>query len=275
MMIGRRSSPASVRWYSPAPRAGSLTCTTIPASSSSFSRFDSSVGDMRGTPLRKSLKRLVAAQQFAQQQRRPARADDFRRHGHRAELSVTRLIHDVVSVPPEDGSITCGGVNWAVQILYRQSKRCDAWSRRLAVLPVQFLHWMKSGLWIDTRRHHQQEQRHHDRSSPQNQRPKPISSLSPKRLGQHFAANAAAADEADCFVADNYKMLKASGLVEAGVPRELGGGGADRSPRWPRCCGCWRIIAARRHWPSRCTRIRWRFRPGAGPPRNWRRSNRC
>ena len=45
-------------------------------------------------------------------------------------------------------------------------------------------------------------------------------------LGQKFAANAAAADEQDCFVADNYKVLKESGLVEAGVPRELGGGGA-------------------------------------------------
>lgn len=46
-------------------------------------------------------------------------------------------------------------------------------------------------------------------------------------LGQQFAANAAAADEQDCFVADNYKVLKTSGLIEAGVPKELGGGGAD------------------------------------------------
>ncbi len=46
-------------------------------------------------------------------------------------------------------------------------------------------------------------------------------------LGQKFAATAAEADETDCFVAGNYAELKASGLVEAGVPRELGGGGAD------------------------------------------------
>ena len=46
-------------------------------------------------------------------------------------------------------------------------------------------------------------------------------------LGQGFAARAAAADEDDCFVADNYKVLKSSGLVEAGVPAEFGGGGAD------------------------------------------------
>ena len=46
-------------------------------------------------------------------------------------------------------------------------------------------------------------------------------------LGQQFAANAAEADEQDCFVAGNYKALKASGLVEAGVPSEFGGGGAS------------------------------------------------
>jgi alkylation response protein AidB-like acyl-CoA dehydrogenase len=45
-------------------------------------------------------------------------------------------------------------------------------------------------------------------------------------LGQKFAANAERADEKDEFVADNYAALKTSGLVEAGVPRELGGGGA-------------------------------------------------
>ena len=46
-------------------------------------------------------------------------------------------------------------------------------------------------------------------------------------LGQQFAATAAEADETDSFVAGNYAALKASGLIEAGVPRELGGGGAD------------------------------------------------
>ena len=46
-------------------------------------------------------------------------------------------------------------------------------------------------------------------------------------LGQRFAANAAEADETDCFVAENYAALKNSGLVEAGVPLELGGGGAS------------------------------------------------
>jgi len=47
-----------------------------------------------------------------------------------------------------------------------------------------------------------------------------------RELAPVFAERAAAVDE-DKFVADNFALLKASGLVEAGVPRELGGGGAD------------------------------------------------
>ena len=46
-------------------------------------------------------------------------------------------------------------------------------------------------------------------------------------LGKDFAARAELADETDNFVADNYAALKISGLVEAGVPSELGGGGAS------------------------------------------------
>ena len=34
-------------------------------------------------------------------------------------------------------------------------------------------------------------------------------------------------DREDSFVADNFKLLKEAGLVEAGVPAELGGGGAE------------------------------------------------
>lgn len=43
-------------------------------------------------------------------------------------------------------------------------------------------------------------------------------------LGQRFAA--AGAEDEDRFVADNFKSLKEAGLVEAGVPEALGGGGA-------------------------------------------------
>ncbi len=48
-----------------------------------------------------------------------------------------------------------------------------------------------------------------------------------RRLGQDFAQRAAEMDETDTFVAENYEALKAAGLVEAGVPKELGGGGHD------------------------------------------------
>lgn len=43
-------------------------------------------------------------------------------------------------------------------------------------------------------------------------------------LGQRFAA--ATVEDEDRFVADNFKALKEAGLVEAGVPEALGGGGA-------------------------------------------------
>ena len=46
-----------------------------------------------------------------------------------------------------------------------------------------------------------------------------------RRLGQEFAKNAAEMDETDTFVAEHYEALKTAGLVEAGVPKELGGGG--------------------------------------------------
>ena len=46
-------------------------------------------------------------------------------------------------------------------------------------------------------------------------------------LGQQFAARAAESDEQDRFVAENFAALKEHGLVAAGVPRELGGGGAS------------------------------------------------
>jgi alkylation response protein AidB-like acyl-CoA dehydrogenase len=46
-------------------------------------------------------------------------------------------------------------------------------------------------------------------------------------LGPIFAERANTATDEDEYVADNIALLKTSGLVEAGVPRELGGGGAD------------------------------------------------
>lgn len=47
------------------------------------------------------------------------------------------------------------------------------------------------------------------------------------RLAPALAERAAAIDESDGFVGQNYALLKEAGLVEAGVPKELGGGGAE------------------------------------------------
>ena len=49
-------------------------------------------------------------------------------------------------------------------------------------------------------------------------------------LGPIFAGRADSTPDQDQYVADNIALLKSSGLVEAGVPRELGGGGADVDP---------------------------------------------
>lgn len=46
-------------------------------------------------------------------------------------------------------------------------------------------------------------------------------------LGKQFVAKEIEADEGDEFVSENIAQLKASGLVTAGVPSELGGGGAS------------------------------------------------
>ena len=48
-----------------------------------------------------------------------------------------------------------------------------------------------------------------------------------RELGPSFAAKAADHDAADTFVGDNYKALKDRGVFAAGVPAELGGGGAS------------------------------------------------
>lgn len=65
-----------------------------------------------------------------------------------------------------------------------------------------------------------------------------------RTLGGTFAERAAAADEDDVFVADNFAALKANGLVSAGVPAGLGGGGATHAE----LCGVLRELA--RHCSS-------------------------
>ena len=48
-----------------------------------------------------------------------------------------------------------------------------------------------------------------------------------RHLAPKLAARAAEIYQNDRFVSANYSLLKDAGLVEAGVPRELGGGGAE------------------------------------------------
>lgn len=50
-----------------------------------------------------------------------------------------------------------------------------------------------------------------------------------RSLGPGLAAKAAEHDAADAFVADNYATLKQHGFFSAGVPAELGGGGASHA----------------------------------------------
>lgn len=50
-----------------------------------------------------------------------------------------------------------------------------------------------------------------------------------RALSPQLAARAAEVDQNDRFVSENYSLLKEAGLVEAGVPHELGGGGAEIS----------------------------------------------
>ncbi len=48
-----------------------------------------------------------------------------------------------------------------------------------------------------------------------------------RTLSSAFADNAGHIDATDTFVADNYRLLQEAGLIEIGVPLELGGGGAN------------------------------------------------
>lgn len=62
--------------------------------------------------------------------------------------------------------------------------------------------------------------------STQHARTKDVAAIA-QSLATELSARAVSADEGDRFVAKNYEALKAAGLVEAGVPEDLGGGGAS------------------------------------------------
>ncbi len=59
------------------------------------------------------------------------------------------------------------------------------------------------------------------------------------KLGREFAGRSAGHDEDDSFVAENYVALKEHGSFAAGVPAELGGGGASHAE----LCGMIRELA--------------------------------
>jgi alkylation response protein AidB-like acyl-CoA dehydrogenase len=60
-----------------------------------------------------------------------------------------------------------------------------------------------------------------------------------RELGPAFAARAAQHDATDAFVAENYAELEARRVFGAGVPSELGGGGAP----YPELCDLLRVLA--------------------------------
>ncbi len=60
-----------------------------------------------------------------------------------------------------------------------------------------------------------------------------------RRLADKFSAGAAESDESGAFVAGNYDAIRASGLLTAAVPTELGGLGAD----YDQLCDMLRILA--------------------------------
>src|SRR5215831_8106412 len=60
-----------------------------------------------------------------------------------------------------------------------------------------------------------------------------------EELGPAFASRAARHDLDDSFVLENYAELKAKGIFGAGVPAELGGGGAS----FAELSACLRLLA--------------------------------
>src|SRR5260221_6491368 len=60
-----------------------------------------------------------------------------------------------------------------------------------------------------------------------------------RNLSESFAKRAAEFDDTDGFVADNFEAIRASGLLAAAVPMELGGLGMT----YPEVCDMLRIVA--------------------------------
>src|SRR5262249_24876316 len=88
-----------------------------------------------------------------------------------------------------------------------------------------------------------------------------------RELGPRFAERAAGCDTEDRFVAENLAELKARGVFAAGVPRELGGGGAPYGelagmlrPLARYCCSSALTLSMHTHLVA-TTVWRWRREP--------------
>ena len=89
-----------------------------------------------------------------------------------------------------------------------------------------------------------------------------------EKLAKIFASRAAANDESDRFVDQNYLDLKDARLISAGVPMELGGSGASVRD----LCEMLRIIAGACGSTGsrfRCIPIKSRYPLGVGTIRTW------
>jgi alkylation response protein AidB-like acyl-CoA dehydrogenase len=85
-----------------------------------------------------------------------------------------------------------------------------------------------------------------------------------RQMGKGFAGNATDADETDTFVAVNYPAMKEAGLIDAGVPAELGGRGAEVE----QLCGMLRELA--RHCSSTALALSMHTHQVAIPAWRWR-----
>lgn len=90
-----------------------------------------------------------------------------------------------------------------------------------------------------------------------------------RRLGGEFAARAASHDEDDSFVAENYAALKEHGAFAAGVPAELGGGGASHAEL------CEMIRELARHCSSTALAFSMHTHPIAAQVYMWRAGNKA
>ncbi len=88
-------------------------------------------------------------------------------------------------------------------------------------------------------------------------------------LGPRFAERAPAHDDTDTFVAENYRELRAHRVFSAGVPAELGGGGASHAElcalvqALARYCGSTALALAMHTHQVAIAAFRWRHEAGA------------